>query len=100
MRSMAASRFKSICLAVLDDVSVKGVSVTITKHGRPVAQLVPAARQNRRYAQDEILGSVLIVGDIVSPVLPPEAWEANIALPNAPLPARRGRRNARVKSKQ
>ncbi|MEO8208627.1 MAG: type II toxin-antitoxin system prevent-host-death family antitoxin [Chloroflexota bacterium] len=40
-RIMMASRFKAECLAVLDQVDELKVSVTITKHGRPIARLVP-----------------------------------------------------------
>jgi prevent-host-death family protein len=38
---MMASRFKAECLAVLDQVERMGISVTITKHGRPIARVVP-----------------------------------------------------------
>jgi prevent-host-death family protein len=36
-----ASRFKAECLAILDQVEALKISVTVTKHGRPVARLVP-----------------------------------------------------------
>ena len=36
-----ASRFKSECLAILDQVERMGISVTVTKHGRPIARVVP-----------------------------------------------------------
>lgn len=41
MKEMQASVFKARCLAVLDEVERTHGSVTITKHGRPVARLVP-----------------------------------------------------------
>lgn len=40
-RVMMASRFKQQCLALLDQVETTKVPVVITKHGRPVARLVP-----------------------------------------------------------
>ncbi len=40
-RTMMASRFKAECLAVLDQVEQMHISVTITKHGRPIARIVP-----------------------------------------------------------
>jgi prevent-host-death family protein len=40
-RTMMASRFKAECLAVLDQVEQMKISVTITKHGRPIAKVVP-----------------------------------------------------------
>ena len=38
---IGASAFKARCLQILDQVSENGSEVTITKHGRPVAKLVP-----------------------------------------------------------
>lgn len=36
-----ASRFKERCLALLDQVAETKVTYVVTKHGRPVARLVP-----------------------------------------------------------
>ena len=71
-----ASEFKAKCLAILDEVSTTGESVTILKRGRPVAELVPPLSTDSEYPQDDLRGSVVIKGDIVEPVLPAEAWEA------------------------
>ena len=38
---MAAGLFKVHCLAVMDEVHSKRETVVITKHGQPVAKLVP-----------------------------------------------------------
>ena len=38
---MNATEFKAKCLAVIDRVHARRESVTITKHGRVVARLVP-----------------------------------------------------------
>ncbi|MGH2513637.1 MAG: type II toxin-antitoxin system Phd/YefM family antitoxin [Candidatus Limnocylindrales bacterium] len=40
-RMIMASRFKAECLAILDQVDRMKISVVVTKHGRPVARLVP-----------------------------------------------------------
>ena len=40
MKQIPATEFKAKCLALLDRVGPEGV--VITKHGRPVARLVPA----------------------------------------------------------
>ncbi|HSO30297.1 MAG TPA: type II toxin-antitoxin system prevent-host-death family antitoxin [Candidatus Sulfomarinibacteraceae bacterium] len=60
-RVIMASRFKAECLAILDQVEALKVSVTVTKHGRPVARLVPLeaavealpARSIRLVAEDD-----------------------------------------------
>ena len=38
-KTMGASEFKEKCLAVLEEVGPEGV--VITKHGKPVAKLIP-----------------------------------------------------------
>lgn len=66
-RTVKASEFKAKCLALMDEVARTGQSVVITKHGEPVADLVPhrVASPNLRGIWK---GKVEILGDIVSPV--------------------------------
>jgi prevent-host-death family protein len=74
--TLAISRFKATCLAVLERVRRTGRPVTVTRFGEPMARVVPPApaRGKRR-----VLGAYAdrgeILGDIVSPVLPLEAWD-------------------------
>lgn len=72
----SASEFKAKCLAILDQVNSTRETVTILKRGKPVAQLVPPVQQESGYPQDDLRGSVRILGDIEAPVLPAEAWES------------------------
>jgi prevent-host-death family protein len=76
MKSMRAGEFKARCLKVMDQVRATREPVTITKRGRPVAKMVPVDRRG-----DDIFGClkgvVEIVGDIESPLVAPEDWEAN-----------------------
>jgi prevent-host-death family protein len=44
-RSITATRLKAELLGVLDAVQATGDSVVVTKHGRPVARVVPIADQ-------------------------------------------------------
>jgi prevent-host-death family protein len=73
MKKMAAGSFKANCLAVMDEVQAKHVTVVITKHGKPVAKLVPI-----RTEKDEIYnflgGKGVVTGDVISPALSPEEW--------------------------
>jgi len=75
MKKMAAGQFKVHCLAVMDEVQSKRVSVLITKRGKPVAKLVPVEKE-----KDDIFGflkgkgKIEINGDIVSPAISPEEW--------------------------
>lgn len=74
MKTMAAGEFKAKCLKVMDQVNTTREPVLITKKGRPVAKLVPVETPAK-----EIFGCLAgrfeIVGDIESPIEPPEAWE-------------------------
>ena len=76
MKSMRAGEFKARCLKVMDQVRATREPVIITKRGRPVAKLVPVETRG-----DDIFGCLKgvmeIVGDIESPVVAPEEWEAN-----------------------
>ena len=76
MQSINASEFKAKCLALLDQVNATREAITILKRGRPVAQLTPPLLPEQGYPQDELRGSVQVLGDIVSPVLPAATWEA------------------------
>lgn len=77
MKSVKASDFKARCLKILDEVQRTGETVVISKRGRIVAELVPPrSRGHTRYPQQTLRGTGRTLGDIVSPALPPEAWEA------------------------
>ncbi|MGI8886594.1 MAG: type II toxin-antitoxin system Phd/YefM family antitoxin [Gaiellaceae bacterium] len=41
MRSIPAGRFKAQCLRLLDEVAESGVSIVVTKRGKPVARIEP-----------------------------------------------------------
>jgi prevent-host-death family protein len=73
---MSATEFKARCLALLDEVAATGEVITVHKHGKPVAQLVPAVPRAAGYPQEALAGSVEFLGDVMAPVLEPEAWDA------------------------
>jgi prevent-host-death family protein len=76
MRNLNTTDFKAGCLALLDEVARTGEILTITKRGKPVAQIVPIRPSNRRYPQDMLGRTVETLGDIISPALDSRAWEA------------------------
>jgi prevent-host-death family protein len=73
MRKMAAGSFKVHCLAVMDEVQNKRESILITKHGKPVAKLVPADR-NTDDIYNFLEGKGAITGDVVSPAISEDEW--------------------------
>jgi prevent-host-death family protein len=66
-----AGVFKNTCLALMDRVHDERIHVVITKHGKPVARLVPADVEAPS-ALGFMRGTVAAEGDIVSPDF--EAW--------------------------
>jgi prevent-host-death family protein len=71
---IAAGKFKSVCLKILDEVNESRQEVIITKRGKPVAKLVPVEPKPPRPLFGYMKGTVEIVGDIISPS--GEKWEA------------------------
>ena len=70
----AAPEFKARCLKVMDQVQKTREPLVITKRRKPVAKLVPADKPASGVFGC-LRGMVRIVGDIESPVAPPEDWE-------------------------
>jgi prevent-host-death family protein len=73
MKTISASEFKKRCASVVTEVHSTRESVLITKRGKPIARLVPAGRPPKFIGR--LKGIIKIVGDIESPVEPPEAWK-------------------------
>lgn len=73
---IAATEFKAHCLALLDQVAQERVPLVVTKHGRPVAMLVP-------YEEDVppvfgiLSGTVRASDDLVEPT--GERWDVDDA---------------------
>jgi prevent-host-death family protein len=73
MKKMAAGSFKTNCLAVMDEVQARRETVVITKHGKPVAKLVPVNTDTDEI-YDFLAGKGVVNGDIVSPAVSPDEW--------------------------
>ena len=70
MKTIAAAKFKEQCLALLDSVGPEGL--IITKHGKPVAKLIPLRSESA-----SLIGAfakkISIKGDLLSTG---EEWDA------------------------
>ena len=75
-KTMPAGIFKAKCLAVMDEVHSKCEAVIITKHGKPIAKLVPIESR-----PDDIFGfmkdKLKFIGDVITPVISQEEWEGD-----------------------
>jgi prevent-host-death family protein len=63
-RELPAGEFKTTCLKLMDEVAQDRRTVTVTKHGKPVARLVPIKDQPGS-PFGWLKGSVTLSGDIV-----------------------------------
>ncbi len=71
MKTVTATKFKEQCLALLDETDPEGIIVT--KRGKPVAKLVPIARNNGSLI-GALKGKIKIRGNIMSTGV---KWKAN-----------------------
>lgn len=74
-KSISSAVFKATCLQLMDEVKEKHIQIIVTKHGKPVAQLVPLEDDSLPEFFGCLKDTVVIKGDIVNPI--DETWEAN-----------------------
>ena len=83
MKTVPAAQFKAQCLSLLDRVGPEGI--VITKHGKPVAKLIPIATDAATLI-GSLKGKLTIKGDILSTGV---RWNAESRHPHPPRRARR-----------
>ena len=72
--TISTSELKARCSNVIDEVARKRSAIIVTKHGRPVARIVPMD-QGPGPLFGFARGSLTILGDILEPV--DVSWEAD-----------------------
>ena len=76
MEEIAISEFKAKCLALIKRVGQTRKPIRITRHGKPVAELVPTTNvMSRAEWIGSMQGSGETLGDIISPATPEDDWE-------------------------
>ena len=76
MEEVAISKFKAKCLAMLERVRKTGQPIRITRHGKPIAEVVPPSPTIDRSAWiGSLKDSTKILGDIISPATDEDEWE-------------------------
>ena len=61
MKKVAAAKFKAQCLSILDHLEPDGI--VITKHGKPVARVLPAERASGNLI-GALRGRIRVKGDL------------------------------------
>jgi prevent-host-death family protein len=56
---VSAAEFKATCLELMDRVRETGVEYVVTKHGKPVAKLVPYSNPEKQPFFGSMKGSVI-----------------------------------------
>lgn len=77
MEQISISEFKAKCLTIVDRVNKTKKPVLITRRGKPVAEVIPAAppKDNMDWI-GSMRGKMEIVGDIVGPIIDLDDIEA------------------------
>jgi len=76
MIEVSISEFKAKCLALLERVRKTKQPLRVTRHGKPVAEIVPpTAELDRGQWIASMQGSAETLGDIVSPATDEDDWE-------------------------
>jgi antitoxin (DNA-binding transcriptional repressor) of toxin-antitoxin stability system len=77
MEKIAISKFKATCLAVLEKVRKTGQPVMVTRFGHPVAEIsAPGSGLKPVRKLGAMIGTGVILGDIVGPIGDETDWEA------------------------
>lgn len=71
---ITATNFKTKCLRIMDQVNEYHEEVIITKHGKPIAKLLPISTEPGKTLYGFMKNSVKIKGDITIPL--EDKWNA------------------------
>jgi prevent-host-death family protein len=78
MKEVAISEFKAKCLAILAQVQKTHQPIRVTRHGKPVVEVIPSSPE---FSRESWIGSmkdeIKILGDIISPANDEDEWEVN-----------------------
>ena len=76
IQQISAAQFKAKCLQLMDEVQKYHGEIIVTKHGKPIARLVPIdSKPKKKTLFGYMKGTVVIKGDIVSPNH--DVWKTN-----------------------
>jgi prevent-host-death family protein len=75
MKTLAISQFKTYALKVLDQVAKTKESIVITKRGKPLAEVVPFRKADKKAEPGKLAETLVFEKDIVAP-LGEDMWDA------------------------
>lgn len=74
-KHMSVSEFKAQALGTFERIAKAGLSIVVTKRGKPIAKVTPYSEQKEAAAPGRLAGTLLYEGDLVSP-LGADLWNA------------------------
>ncbi len=75
MKIIAISQFKAYALKIIDQVAKSRESIVITKHGKPIVQVIPYTPNERENKMGKLADTLVFENDVISPS-GEETWEA------------------------
>jgi prevent-host-death family protein len=75
MKEVTISEFKTKCFSLLNQVQKTKQPLRVTRFGKPIAEIVPAAPQPCPDWIGSMKGTIEILGDIISPANDEDEWE-------------------------
>jgi prevent-host-death family protein len=75
MKTMAITKFKTYALKIVDEVAKSNESLVITKRGKPLAELIPYRKSEKKPVPGKLANTLVFENDIVTP-LGRDIWEA------------------------
>lgn len=71
--NITVTQFKATCLGVIDKVQKEKSRITITRHGKPAAELIPISASSPGKLFGRAKESTVILGDLLNTE---ERWDA------------------------
>jgi prevent-host-death family protein len=78
MITVTATEFKAKCLALIEEMNRTKVPITVTNHGKRVAEMYPASDEEvlTKPFIGSMKGTVLRYDDPFGPAIDPNEWDA------------------------
>lgn len=67
MRTMAISKFKTYALRIIEEIAQNNESIVITKHGKPLAKVIPYRGEEKDVKMGQLSDTILFEKDIITP---------------------------------
>ena len=74
--TISASKFRTECLKLMDEVQETKMHIIVTKRGVPIVEIRPAKKEKNRSSFGWMKGTGHIIGDIIAPT--GEVWDAEL----------------------